>query len=76
MLNRWIRTYERVPPLQVLVRHLVAVLVNQLKGTADLGPAHALGRVGHPLALHPHLLTLKVPYQPGAGEDEEKTGLP
>ena len=58
------------------MRHLVAILVDQLEWAAHLGLADALGRLGYPLALHPLLLALKVPHQAGAGDDEEQAGLP
>jgi hypothetical protein len=69
-------TYQGVPPLEVLLRDLIPILVNQLERPADLGPAHALGRLCYPLALHPGLFVLKVPHQAGAGQDKEETGLP
>jgi hypothetical protein len=62
--------------LQVLVRHLVPVLIDQLEWAAHLGPAHTLGRLSYPLAFHALLFALEIPHQASGRDDEEKTSFP
>lgn len=65
-----------VAALEVRFRHSPAVLVDELKGAAHLGPADTLVGLGDALALHALLFVLKVPHQAGAGEDKEYTCFP
>lgn len=70
------KTHQRIPAPQIATRERLPILVHQLKLAADLGPAHALGSLGHALALHALLLVLEVPDEAGAREHEQQPGLP
>lgn len=69
-------THQRIPAPQLLARERPALLIDQLKRTADLRPSDALRSLSGALALHPLLLVLEVPDEPGAREDEQQPGLP
>lgn len=69
-------TYQGIFALHHLARKRLAVLVNELKGAANLGPADPFGRVGNSLPVHAPLFEFKIPQQCTAGCDEEDTCFP
>jgi len=68
--------YQGVFALHHVARKRLAVLVDQRKLAADLGPSDTLGSIGYPLPLHALLFMLEIPHQQSAGRDEEDAGLP
>ena len=67
-------TYQCVLSLHILVREAVAVVVDQIKWTANLWLANALCLLRYALPCHALFLVGEVGVQAGAGADEEDGG--
>ncbi len=68
-------TYQAELPFHLLCTGpRVAVMINQLKCSTDLGFADALGGVGDALALHARFLVLEVEAHTEAGGEENGHG--
>ena len=68
-------TNQRVFALHVFARKRFPVMVDKLKYSADLGPAHPFRRFCYPNPLHATLLPSKVQNQTYTRDEEECTGL-